>query len=154
MFGDEASAMNQPTTPVEDVLDLIRVLVFIQILVIFATAIEGLIFGAFAGAPGPGLLTATAGLLTAWAYRGLLRRSARARIWLIRYQRASILLGVIDLFLAIFVAGRWLGLVPTLTRLVLPWVLIRFLKRPDVIDAMETTPELPSNHEEPVHVLA
>lgn len=146
--------MNQPTTPVEDVLDLIRVLLFIQILVIFATALEGLVFGGFSGAPAPGILTALAGLLTVLAYRGLGRQSERSRRWLVRFQRAWILVGAVDLLLAIFLAGRGLELVPTLTRFVLPWVLIRFLRRADLVEAMQADPLDRAITQEASHVLA
>ena len=116
----------------DSLLEIVRILVFVQLAIAIVTSIESMVFGAFSGSPGPALLTLVAAGLTTVFYIGLGRRSPRSRRWLIRFQVGWIAFASIDLLLAIFLAGRVLAPIPLLTRIVLPYAIFRMLRKPAV----------------------
>ena len=126
--------MSKITRPRDDnsLLEIVRILVFVQVVIAIVTAIEALLVGTLMGAPGPGVVTGAAALMTSVFYVGLRRRSPRSRKWLVRFQVGWIVFGTIDLLLAIFLARRGLELVPLLTRFVLPYAIFRILRKPHV----------------------
>jgi len=132
--------MNRSARNDDSLVEIVRILVFMQVIVASVTAVEGLVVGAFMGAPGPGLVTGVATVLTAVLYIGLRRRSPRARRWLVRFQVGWIAFATIDLLLAVFLARRGLELVPILTRFVLPYAIFRILRKPHVRAEFEPAP--------------
>lgn len=116
----------------DSLFELVRVLVFVQVVIALISAIEASIVGVFMGAPGVAVVTGTAAILTAAFYVGLGRRSPRSRKWLIRFQVGWMAIATVDLLLAVFLAGRGLELVPLLTRIVLPYAIFRILRKPVV----------------------
>lgn len=124
------------TSPQMDtsVLGVIRTLLLIQGGIAVMSTLEALLVGATFGvmlAPII-LLTAGAAFLTLMAARGVVRRSPRARKTAIWLEGLVLVFAAIDLFLAIVLAKRGLELVPVLTRIVLPIVIIRLLRRRQV----------------------
>lgn len=136
----------------DSLVEVVRILVFVQVIVAAVTALEGLVVGAFMGAPGPGLVTGVAAVLTAVLYTRLRRRSPRARRWLVRFQVGWMFFATIDLLLAVFLARRGLELVPILTRFVLPYAIFRILRKPHV--RAEFAPASPPANEEMTHAMA
>ena len=134
MLVTDPGAMSKKRHPRNDdsLLEIVRILVFVQLAIAIVTAIESMLFGAFSGSAGPALLTLGAAGLTTVFYIGLGRRSPRARRWLIRFQVGWIAFASIDLLLAIFLAGRVLAPIPLLTRIVLPYAIFRMLRKPAV----------------------
>ena len=65
----------------DSLLEIVRILVFVQLAIAIVTSIESMVFGAFSGSPGPALLTLVAAGLTTVFYIGLGRRSPRSRRW-------------------------------------------------------------------------
>ena len=117
----------------EDLLfEVLRILVFLQVVVAVVTAIEASLIGAFMGSPGPAVATAVAAALTAGLYMGLGRRSPRPRRWLIRFQVGWMAVATLDLLLAIFLAQRLLEPIPLLTRFVLPYAIFCILCKPTI----------------------
>lgn len=124
------------TSPQMDtsVLGVIRTLLLIQGGIAVMSTLETLLAAA---AFGPLLapivvLTSGAAFLTLMAARGIVRRSARARKTAIWLEGFVLAFAVVDFLLAILLAKRGLELVPVLTRIVLPVVIIRLLRRRQV----------------------
>lgn len=125
----DAGAMKERTTTLVDVA---RVLVLIQASIAVVSLIEVLVVGATGSPLGPVILVNlafAAGLLALTA--GIGRRSRRARKTLLWIEVTVIVLAVVDLILSLLLAQRPLELVPTMTRLVLPFAVFRLLRRPD-----------------------
>jgi len=117
----------QPST----LVDAAYILVLVQAAIAVVSLIE---IGVMTAAGGPLDITLVIQLAYAvvllTAVRGLRRRSRRVRKTVLWLEWVVIALALIDLVLALLVAHRMLELVPTLTRLVLPYAVIRLLRRP------------------------
>ena len=124
------------TSPQMDtsVLGVIRTLLLIQGGIALMSTLEALLAAATFGplAAPVVVLTGGAAFLTLMAARGVVRRSARARKTAIWLEGFVLVFAVVDFFLAIVLAKRGLELVPVLTRVVLPIVIIRLLRRRNV----------------------
>jgi len=120
--------MKEPTTTSVDVA---RVLVLIQASIAVLSLIEVTVMGA-SGAPlGPIILLNLAfavGLLL--LTRGVGRRSRRARRVLLAVEVTILVLAAVDLLLSLLLAHRPLELVPTITRIALPYAVFRILRTP------------------------
>ena len=167
MFVAEAVYMEKPLTVRDDdsLIEIVRILVFVQAVIAIVTAVESLLVGTLMGSPTPGVVTGIAAMLTIVLYVGLGRRSPRSRKWLVRFQVGWIIFGTIDLLLAVFLANRSLAMVPMLTRFVLPYAIFRILRKPHVRaefdtaavakpDAEPSTPEAPDFWEEQADAMA
>lgn len=125
--------MERTTTGLSgDLVEVARVLVLMQGAVLVATAIEAAIFGlAFGPAAGPAFLfSACAAVLTLATARGLGRRRRWARRVTIVAEAAIFAGALLELGLSLLVLGAGIGLVPILTRLVVPVVVIAALRSP------------------------
>lgn len=116
----------------DSIVDIARLLVFVQaaiaVTMVFEASIGGLLAGpaaVFVVAP-----TLMAAVLMLWLARGVGRRSRGARRIIILVEVVILLLAAVDLLLAIALAQRTLEMVPLLTRVVLPVAVIRLLRRP------------------------
>jgi hypothetical protein len=124
--------MERKTPRPDDLVEVVRVLVLMQGAVLVATTIEASLFGlAFGSATGPAvLLTAGAALLTLATARGLGRRRRWARRVTIVAESGVLAGGLLELGLSMLVSGTSFGIVPTLTRLVVPIFAIVALREP------------------------
>jgi hypothetical protein len=124
--------MERTTGQTGDIVEVVRVLVLMQGAVLVATTIEAALFGiAFGPAAGPAFLfTAAAALLTLATARGLGRRRRWARRLTIVAETVVLAGGLIELGLALALTGAASGLVPILTRVVVPIVVIVALREP------------------------
>lgn len=144
----------------DSVFGILRILVFVQMAIAFVSAFEAAIVGFFFGAVGSGVLTLVGAVVTLVVYIGIGRRSDRSRRWLRRLQRGWIALGLLDLGLALFLAQRILEPMALLTRLVLPYVILRLIRRPDVAIEFWPAPtpdalvEPGTREETPAHAMA
>jgi hypothetical protein len=114
-------------------VELVRVLVLLQGGFALLSTVEILVAGLSTTSLGPlgpsVLLTAATTGATFALVAGLGRRSHVAR-WLVMAGEAAVIVSaLVDLGLAVFLAGTALGLVPTLTRLALPTLVIVLLRR-------------------------
>lgn len=116
------------------VLGVIRTLLLIQGGIAVMSTLEALLAAAAFGPLSAPIVVLTGGaaFLTLMAARGVVRRSPRARTTAIWLEGLVLAFAVVDLFLAIVLARRGLELVPVLTRMVLPVVIIRLLRRRQV----------------------
>jgi len=129
--------MQTPTSST-GILELARVLVLLQGAILVATTLEALLWASFFGpTAGPSIIlsggAATLTLAAAWALgrpAGLVKRLARR--WTLIAETGVILLALVDLGLAVAIAGIPFGLVPALTRLAIPSAVIVLLRRPTV----------------------
>ena len=116
------------------ILEVLRILVLVQGAIAFTTALQVLAAGTLLGAP-VGLLIPlgffAAGLTMFLAAR-IVRRSGRARKALVVIEVLWLIGAGVDLALSVFMAKRGFGLVPLLTRVVLPYSILRLLRRPHV----------------------
>ena len=71
---------------------------------------------------------------------GIRRRWRRARTVTVSLQVLWLVGATLDLLLAAFLARRGLELVPTLTRIVLPFALFRIMRKPQVREAFGARP--------------
>ena len=167
MLVAEAVGMEKPLTVRDDnsLIEIVRILVFVQAVIAIVTAIEALLVGTLMGSPTPGVVTGIAVMLTIVFYVGLGRRLPRSRKWLVRFQVGWIIFGTIDLLLAVFLANRGLAMMPMLTRFVLPYAIFRILRKPHVRaefdpaavakpDAKPSMPEAPDFWEEQADAMA
>jgi hypothetical protein len=134
-------ATAKPASPVErshsDLVDLLRVLVLVQGGLALLSTVEVLLWmlfsGGSAGPLGPtALITASLATATLAIAAGLRRRSRIARWGAFVIEAGIILVFLVDLGLALFMAHRALELVPILTRLVLPLAVIVLLRNRSV----------------------
>lgn len=132
MEGADDGGMERTTSQAGDLVEVVRVLVLMQGAILVATTIEAALFGlAFGPSTAPGVLfTAGAAVLTLAASRGLGRRKRWARRLTISAEFAILAGGLLELALSVLVVGAAFGIVPTLTRLVLPIVAIVALREP------------------------
>ena len=123
-------------------IEVIRVLVLVQGAVAVASAFQVLLFGAFLGAPLGVVMVLGVGAaaLTLVLAARVTTRSRRARRFPVVTQVLWLGLALVDLLLAIFLASRGLGLVPTLTRVVLPIAILRLLHDPGVLAEFRVIP--------------
>jgi hypothetical protein len=124
--------MERTTSQSGDLVEVVRVLVLMQGAILVATTIEAALFGlAFGPATAPTvLITAGAAVLTLAASRGLGRRKRWARRLTIGAEFAILAGALLELALSALVAGAAFGIVPTLTRLVVPVIAIVALREP------------------------
>ena len=121
---------------------LASVLVLLQGAIFVATTFEAVMWASFFGPTvGPSVVlsggAAALTLTAAWALgrpAGLLARLARR--WTLIAEAGVILLALVDLGLAVAIAGAPFGLVPALTRLAIPGAVIVLLRRPIVRTAL------------------
>ncbi|MBT8217469.1 MAG: hypothetical protein HKN74_05260 [Acidimicrobiia bacterium] len=115
-------------------LGVVRVLLVVQGGIAVLSTIEVTVAGAVLGpAIAPLIiLNLAAAALTLIAARGVVRRSARSRRLAIVLEWTVLVFATIDLLLAIFLAKRGLEPVPLITRVVVPYLVIRLLRRRDV----------------------
>ena len=115
-------------------LGVVRILLVVQGGIAVLSTIEVTVAGAVLGpAIAPLiLLNAAAAALTLIAARGVVRRSARSRRLAIVLEWTVLAFAVVDLLLALFLAQRGLEPVPLLTRVVVPYFVIRLLRRREV----------------------
>ena len=120
--------------PADELIDLAAILVFVQGLVAFVAAIEiGIVTAAMGGITVASFaLTGLAAIVTLALPRGLRRRSRRARKTVVVLQVLWLFSATVDLLLALFLARRGLEPVPTITRIIIPIVVFRILRRPQV----------------------
>lgn len=123
--------MNRTTTGPGDLLDVLRVLLLLQAALFLVAAIEGLVFQAFFGptALGSGALSLLVGggLLVARARLGRLAR--RGRRLLVGFEGFVLTIAVLETALALVMAGQLLGLVPAITRGLLPIAIVVLVRR-------------------------
>jgi hypothetical protein len=120
-------------TPDSGVLAVVRVLVLLQAGFVLLSTLQAILLDLFMGnlallVPTIALSGGTAVVVLALAL-GLGRRSYIARRLLMIGESLVVLGALVDLALAILLAGRPLDLVPTLTRLALPVAVIVLLRR-------------------------
>lgn len=125
-----------PTSPARAVasdpgrLHLVRSLLLVQAAIIATSVVESLVVGAASpNLVSLALVNALALAVTLLLRRGLGAGSERARRWVRRVELGWMVLGVVDLGLAVALAHR-IELVPIVTRLVLPWLIRRLTRTP------------------------
>ena len=141
--GTEARHMtSKPTPSADDLIDVASVLLLIQGAVAFVAMVEvGIVAAATGGLVLPScLLTALGAGLTLALLIGIRRRWRRARTVTVSLQVLWLVGATLDLLLAAFLARRGLELVPTLTRIVLPFALFRIMRKPQVREAFGARP--------------
>ena len=114
-----------------DLMAVAHILVLIQGAILAVATLEAIVFLAFVGQASSVSLALTAGaaVLTLATAAGLARGSRRARSWTLVAELAVIVVGLIDLVLAMLMTGEAVGPVGLLTRLVLPAAVITILRR-------------------------
>lgn len=117
-----------------DLVDIAVVVVALQAAVLAASTLEGLVFALGFGpaAMGGALLGGLALGATLLVALGLHRRSRRARTIALLAEGAIVVVAVIDLLLALVLAGAALVPVAILTRLAAPLAVVALLRRKDV----------------------
>ena len=128
--------------PAGELIELTALLVFVQGLVAFVATVEiGIVTAAMGGLTlAAFVLTGLAAVVTLALPRGLRRRSRRARTTVVVLQVLWLVSAAVDLLLAIVLARRGLEPVPTITRIVIPIVVFRILRRPQVRAAFGVKP--------------
>jgi hypothetical protein len=141
MGGADDGGMERTTGQAGDLVEVVRVLVLMQGAILVATTIEAAIFSvAFGPAAGPGvLLTGGAAVLTLATSRGLGRGRRWARRLTVGAECAILAGAILELALSVLLAGATFGIVPTLTRLVVPIVVIVAIREPAVRDSFGST---------------
>lgn len=115
-------------------LGVVRVLLLVQGGIAILSTIEVTVAGV---ALGPAvapliLLNLAAATLTLIAARGVVRRSRRSRRLAITLEWIVLTFALVDLLLAALLAQRGLELVPLLTRIVVPFMIIRLLRHREI----------------------
>lgn len=140
--------MNRMTTGPGDLLDVLRVLLLLQAALYLVFAIEALVFAGFFGPSALGAvalsLAVTLGLLIARARLDRLAR--RGRRLLAGFEGLLLAVAVLDAGLALLAAGQLLGLVPALTRGVLPIAIVLLLRRLVRTPAEPASPAFEATH--------
>ena len=116
------------------VLGIVRVLLLVQGGIAVMSTIEVAVASAALGptvAPLV-LLNLTAAVLTMIAARGVVRRPRRSRRLAITLEWIVLAFAFVDLLLAVLLVQRGLELVPLLTRIVVPFMIIRLLRHREV----------------------
>lgn len=127
--------MNEHTQPDGDgLMEVVVVLVSIQAAILATGVIEALVFTSLLG--GSALsgvaLTIAATVVTGITAVGLGRRVRWARRWTLVAESGVLALAMLDLVVAPIVMGADLAVMPLLTRVALPFVVIVLLRRPAV----------------------
>ena len=134
-------------------LEVLRILVLVQGAIFVTTAVESLAAIAFGG---PALIPLVAlngslALIVLLSARGLRRGSRKARRTVVITEVLVMLMFALDSLISLFITQGGLGLVPTLTRFVLPttiiWTINRRIVRPHFAKDL---PEAPAPPEPPV----
>ena len=115
-------------------IELIRVLILVEAAIAVVMVLESLgaiAFGGPLGAPVT-VVAVLLAVLTLFLVRGIRRRSRWARRGALWLQYGILTLAAVDVALAAALARRGLELMPTLTRIVLPIMIIVQLRRVDV----------------------
>lgn len=119
--------------PDPGVIEVVQVLVLLQAGFALLSTLEAAFFGLDMGTLPllvPTLaVTGAAALAALVLVAGLGRRSSRARLLLVLGEVLVVLVALVDLALAFFLAGTVLDLVPMLTRFVLPVSVIVLLRK-------------------------
>lgn len=119
------------TTRTTTQTDVAATLVFMQGAVAVLSTVEAAVVAAVGLAPPTNLmLTAATAALYLFLARKLRTRSSKARRATLVVEGLMVTWALIDLALALFIAHTGLGLVATITRLVLPIAVFRVLRRP------------------------
>ena len=115
-------------------LGVLRILVLVQGAIAVVAAVQVLAVGAFLGAPLLVLILLGTGaaVLTLALGAAVVRRSRKARRILVILEVLWMIGAAVDLLLSLFLAKRGLGIVASLTRIVLPYAIFRTLRRPYV----------------------
>ena len=118
----------------QSILGVVRILVLVQGAVALVAALQVVVVGTLMGAPlgiliVGGIAAATLALVLA---TGVTRRSRRARRTLLILEVMCLIAAAADLLLSLFLARRGLGLVPMMTRILLPYSIYRMLRPPEV----------------------
>ncbi|NNF63352.1 MAG: hypothetical protein HKN07_03760 [Acidimicrobiia bacterium] len=117
--------------PQSTLVDVAGTLVFMQGAVGVMSVVESGVATVAGFAPPTNLLlTAILTVVLFLFARGLRRRSVRSRMWTLRIESLLIVWATVDLALAVVLADSGLGLVATLTRLVVPIATFWLLRRP------------------------
>ncbi len=145
MVGDDGEGMETTSpTPAMDtsVLGVVRVLLLIQGGIALLSTLEVAVAGMAVGPAVAPLvaLNLLAAVLTLAAARGVARRSRRSRRLAISLEWIVLLFAIVDLLLALVLAQRSLELVPLLTRVALPFAVIRLLRRREIRAEFELGP--------------
>ncbi len=125
-----------PDPPDAGLVDIIRVLVLLQgafALLVVVEIVFWALFAGTAGALGPSLLLTVATAAASFCLAaGLLRHSRLARRLAFFLEGGILLLALVDLSLAVFLAHRPLDLVPSITRLVMRAAVLVLLREQSV----------------------
>jgi hypothetical protein len=141
MGGPDDGGMERTSGQTGDLVEVVRVLVLMQGAILVATTIEAALFSvAFGPAAGPAvLLTGGAAVLTLATSRGLGRRRRWARRLTVGAECAVLAGALLELALSLLLAGAAFGVVPTLTRLVVPIIVIVLLREPVARESFGST---------------
>jgi hypothetical protein len=125
-----AAPTRQPTNAT-DLVEVAHILVLLQGAILVARTIEAAFFLAFAGAASVVSLgvTASAAVLTLATAAALSRGSRRARRWTLIAESGVIVVGVVDLLLALAMTSEPLGPVELIVGLAIPAAVIVLLRR-------------------------
>lgn len=132
--------MSERTTTLVDVA---RVLVLVQASIAVVSLVEVLVVGATGAPLAPIILLNLAfavGLLV--LTRGIGRRSRRARTVLLGLEVTVLVLAAVDVLLSLLLAHRLIELVPTITRIAIPYAVFRLLRTPAARSEFGITQEL------------
>jgi hypothetical protein len=136
LLASKRNTVRLPDPPGGGLVEVVRVLLLLQGAFATLVVVElGLWIGfsGMVGGLGVSLLLTAASAAAAFILAAALGRHARlARRLTFLIEGAILLLALVDLGLAVFIAHRSLDLVPTITRLVMPVVVIVVLRRPSV----------------------
>lgn len=114
-------------------VDVAATLVFMQgALGVMSIVESGVAMAAGFAPPTNLLLTAMLTIVLFALARGLRRRSSRSRTWTLRIEALLVIWATVDLAIALFLTQSGLGLVATVTRLIVPIAVFRMLRRPAV----------------------
>lgn len=132
--GESMQATQQIPALDTSLLGVVRVLLLVQGGIAVMSTIEVAVASA---ALGPAvaplvLLNLTAAALTLIAARGVVRRSGRSRRLAITLELIVLTFAFVDLLLAVLLVQRGLELVPLLTRIVVPFMIIRLLRHREI----------------------
>lgn len=124
--------MDTPS-PRSTLVDVAAILVFMQgALGVMSIVESGVATAAGFAPPTNLLLTAILTIVLFAVARGLCHRSSRSRTWTLRIEALLVIWATVDLALALFLTHSGLGLVATVTRLIVPIAVFRMLRRPAI----------------------
>lgn len=131
--------MNNTTHVNEGPVAAVSVLLFVQGAIVVLLAVEAVVAAVMFGGLSAlsAALTVAAAVVTLRLVANLPKRRRRTRRWIMRFQVGWIVFGLLDLALALGLAGR--GLTPSgfLVRIALPTSIFWLLRRPSVRSEFE-----------------